>query len=398
MVKRYGMFFLIPTLCVFFSNCAMHPLHKRTIVNLRNETAYNYSKQVVEAAAGIIDRSELPVMFSVEGGSSIWNPQYESDFGANISPPWSAASTALSPGITISESVVDTVQLNDFGSDATYRLNILFSYVCFPLVIEELDLPNGMLYSIFHIQDTQENLDYPTKLSDGKYIGVPKTKRHEFLLFVSDVLNWSRHASPNILDLSSPPGVTYMFLFKYYHNLQGSFSSSQAVAGLSDKIQQHKIQVQLVTKEYETKLQFALANDSISNGFTEALKLLQSKVKTMQSELKELENEFNSALSSAQKYYVENHFIVKQLSHVLTELAEHDSDINTDQVNGTLATLNQRIEDVHDGVSNDIMNELKQYIPIGGSGIEAAEATEDLYRERFERLPDSIDTSSIRLN
>lgn len=396
-MRIYNMLFTM-SFIILFNGCAMRTLHNKTIVNLRNETAHNYSKQVVEAAAGILDRSELPVMFSVEGGNSTWNPHYEKSFNFDVSPPWSAATTVLSPGILASESVVDTVQINDFGSDATYRLNNLFSYVCFPFVIENLVLPNGMLYSIFNIQNTQEGLDYPTKLSHGKYIGVPLEKRKEFLLFVSDVLNWSRHASPDILDLSSPPGIAYMFFFKYYHNLQDSYSSIQASTGLNNEIQQYEIKNQIVTLEYETKLHSALNGDSISNGFPAILKLLQSHVEGIQSSLNDLENELNSSRTTGQKYYIENHFILKNLTKVLTTLAKQDPDINVNQVNETLLILQQRIDDVHEGKLDDIMKELKLYIPVGGSGIEAAESTEDLYRERFERLPDVIDTSSIRLN
>lgn len=398
MVNRFGNILLIPIICLLLSNCAMRSLHNRSIVNLRNETAHNYSKQVVEAAAGILDRSELPVMLSIEGGNSIWNPRYEKNLSASISPPWSAGNTVLNPGVVTSESIVDTMQFNDFGSDATYRLHILYTYLCFPLVIENLYMPNGMLYSIFTIQDTQNGLDYPTKLREGNYIGVPKEKKREFLFFVSDVLNWSRHASPNILDLSSPPGITYMFFFKYYYNLQTGYSSNHDALVLKNEIQQQKTQADKIKEDYQSKLQFALENNSTNNSFIPALQLLQNDVETMRSELSSQYNSLRVTQSNVQQTYVENHFILNKLKRALKHLAEQDPNINIQEVNDTLDALTKRIEDVHEGKSNDLTEALKHLIPIGGSGIEAAESTEELYRERFERLPDTIDTSSIRLN
>lgn len=396
MTNHIYRWFVISTVCLFFNNCAMRPLHNKSIVDLRNEAAENYSKQVVEAAVGIIDRSELPVMFSVEGGNSVWNPKYESQFGASIAPPWSADKTALNPGILVSETVVDSVQFNDFGSAATYRLNILYTFLCFPYDIESLHLPNGVIYSLFVVQDNTEGLNYPIHLSDGKYLGVPKEKRVEFLLFVNDVMNWSRHATPNLLDLSSPPGIVYMFLFKFYDNIQVIYSSNQAVTGLSKETQQLETQLQTVTTDYQTKLKQALGNPSVNEGYTATLSLLRSDVQAMQSVLNDLKSNLGAAQSMGQTAYSENLFILNKLHRALTETAKYDPDVSEDAVQATIDTLTKQVKDVHEGKSD--IQSLRDFIPVGGSGINANESTEDIYRERFERLPDSIDASVIRLN
>lgn len=395
--KYFNSVITIFILGFFVNGCAMKPLYNKSIVDLRNEAARNYSKQVVEAAAGVLDRSELPVMFSVEGGSSVWNPKYESQFGAAIGPPWSANTTALNPGILASETVVDSMQFNDFGSAATYRLNILYVFLCFPYEIESLHISGGTLFNLFSIQQAKDGLDYATPLSNGSFLGVPKEKQKDFLLFVNDVLNWSRHAEPDILDLSSPPGIVYMFLFKYYDNLLTNTLAIQTVKSGQKRMEVVQAQVDALTAEYQTRLNQALAKDYVDSGYTSALKLLREDVIALQTELDAVRKSKNNAEMSAQTAYAENNFILNKLKRVLMDLAKHDTRVDADAVDETMKLLTQRVEGVNNGTM-DITHELKNFIPVGGSGLNADENTDDLYRERFEKLPSSIDTSVIRLN
>lgn len=190
---------------LILTGCAFQRAHYKSLVHMQAETATNYSQQVLEAIIGVCDNAKLPVLFSVESGASTWMPLYNSNAVATI-PTLIVGQTSVTGSLGGGESLTTQLQYNDFGSAAMSRAISLYGLLCFTLQYGETVLPNGTLRTVVEPADSHEHFLIWGKRRNGQYLGVTQDKSEQFLHFAHDVTYWTRHATPDVSDLTSTTG------------------------------------------------------------------------------------------------------------------------------------------------------------------------------------------------
>ncbi|MBI1390266.1 MAG: hypothetical protein GC154_17640 [bacterium] len=377
--------------------CVMKSAHYKTFLDVRNETAKNYSQQVVDSTVRLIDDAQLPVFFSVEAGNAAWAPTATGQIGATIPAPWRASTTTLAPGLSLSEQMSNALQFNDFGSAAMYRIILLYGVLCYPYVIEDTTFPNGVLYTVFSIQDSPKGLDYATKMKDGRWLGVPEEKKYEFVKFSNDVTNWSRHAQPDPSDLYSTAGVVYRYFTEYMQSLvkladtvSSVSASTKALEDLQKQLEKEQKELDDVQKQAATtKIPPLIFNTMLTNEREDVTKK-QDEIRQAQTQLGQAKMQIVQTASSLRG-------IIGLLAQTMETVEKYDPDVKSIDSDAEIASMNDKIAKIMQG-DTKILQELQQFLIHGSGGLKASETTDELYRERFESLPDRFNTSYESLN
>jgi len=379
------------------TGCLMKKMHYKSFLELREETARNYSVQVLDSIIGVLEHAELPVFFNVEAGQSTWTPTYTISSG-NVVSAWTHditldtnTVTATSPSSSNGESVTSTLQYNDFGSAAMTRVNALYAFLCLPIQFGENILPNGALYTVIDKADSPKNFILSSKIAHDNYMGVRKEKRFAFLRFSNDVTYWTRHDKPATKDLQSVAGTLYRFSSEYFknkHELVDAFKTKDRAQASMPKVQQA---LKDKSKEFEN-LKSEAKTTKINPQIMKTL--LQYKQKEVESKAKGFTS-VNEQIFKAELTIKTNKAALKSLMKILErslqEIIDNDPDVKLVNVDTLIGDLRKYTDRLLAG-DKTILEEEELSLP-GASGLDAAESRDDLYRERFESLPPRFDTN-----
>lgn len=367
------------------SGCAMRGTHYKSLLDLREETARNYSQQVIDAIVGVRDKSTLPLFFSVEAGVSSWSPSLSGGLSAQIPGPWRARTTALIPSLQGSESMSNQIQFNDFGAAPMSRVNSLYALLCFHYSIGSVELPNGTLYTIVNESPTAEGLQFTRRLKNGNYLGVPHEKNEDFLKFCKDITFWTRHSAPDPKDLNSAAGMIYRFSIEYptsiitLANALKTRDSSKAALGEAQKslVTEKQAYDQLVNESKTSKTAPEIMTTLLGYKREEVKGKLQS-LGAVSAAIQQAESDISSQTANLQS-------LVQSLQKTLEKVKTNDPDASQIDVQGAVNGLMGQISQLLQG-NKEVMEQL-QATSIQGTDLKAEDSVDKLYRDRFESLP-----------
>ncbi len=390
-----------PILIVFsLTGCLTRKEHYKSFLDLRGESASNYSQQVLDAIVGVREHVKIPLFFSVEAGSSTWAPTVSGATGSVLLAYNSLSTTARnlwpsrtysasSPSATGQVSVSSSIQFNDFGSAAMSRVDSLYTFLCMPFQFGEILLPNGTLYVVSEESSSPEGFILFSKIEEGRYLGVTKEKSGEFLKFASDATYWTRHQDPDQKDLQSEAGLLYRF------SLEFPKMSQTLINAINDK---KRIQIQVTNtqqslsnklKEYESlkkEAKTAKSEPEIMNV------LLQFEQKELELKAKEYANaqvQLKKVKKTIKTSSIDLEYLLNSLEITLQNVKKYDPDIDKAKVVDVTKLIDEIMDSLLIG-DEKVVQELRTLLPTAG-GINADESHDDLYRERFERLPQRFD-------
>ncbi len=394
--RRLSVVTLLFSLVIILSQtgCLMKKAHYKSFLELREETARNYSVQVLDSIIGVLEHAELPVFFNVEAGQSTWTPTYTLSSGGVVAS-WSSTFktdtdtvTATSPGTSSGETVTSTLQYNDFGSAAMTRVNALYGFLCLPLTFGEVTLPNGALYTIIDIADSPKNFVIYLEIKHDRYIGVTKEKIFAFLQFTNDVTYWSRHDKPDAKDLRSVAGILYRFSAEYSTKIKALIGAMKSKEGAQASISKAQQALKDKSKEFEdlkTEAKTAQTNPLIMQT------LLQYKEKEVETQAKgfaSVNAQISKAEATIKSSTTELNNLILVLEIALQGIIDEDSDVKSISAATLTGGLRKYMKGILAG-DKEILDD-KMSLP-GAGGLDAGESRDDLYRERFESLPPRFD-------
>lgn len=366
------------------SGCAMRNAHYKSFLDLRDETAGNYSQQVIDAIVGVVDEGQLPVFFTVEGGQSTWAPSLSGSLSAIMAPPWNSSRTQLNNTVSGSESMSSAIQFNDFGSAPMSRVNTLYAILCFQYDIGTTTLPNGVLYTVVSRQDSPSGLLYARKTKDG-YIGVPEEKREEFLKFAKDVNFWTRHAVPDLNDLNSSAGLVYRLSIDFPSiivELADALSTRDAAKAGLPAAQQALAAEKQAYDDLVAEAKSGKGSPEVMNT------LLQYKREELQSKMQglgALSSQAETAEATISNNMEKIEVLMGDLRETLVKVKAYDPEAADIDIERTLQELNGQVASVIQGDS-DLVKKFKA--STFGGALDAQDSVDKLYRDRFESLPE----------
>ncbi len=373
-----------------FAGCAFRNSHYLSFQEVRQETASNYSQQVLDAIVGIMDRAEMPLFFSVEAGQSGWSPTYTANIAAAIPGPWRSDTTTLNPTVQSSETFSSTIQLNDFGSAAMSRVSMLYGLLCFPIQISNTELPHGALFTTVEIHDTPNDFVIWSKLKNGKYLGVTEEKKREFLLFAQDTTYWTQHSRPETGDLLSTAGLFYRFTVDYPEKISELAEAVVIHDGLQSGLEAAQKACEQQTAEYEAAKKDALAKGADSTIAKTLLEFEREDLKTQEQSLAAMSGQLAATHNTIVTTVRDLELLIASLESVLTKVKENDPDAAAKvDPQATVKPLGEYIDRIVAG-DEEVLKQVRGMIPSTGS-VDAEDSIDDLYRERFESLPQQFD-------
>ncbi|MBZ0256649.1 hypothetical protein K8I31_11340 [bacterium] len=376
---------------LMLNGCAMRNAHYKSFLDLREESSKNYSQQVIDAIVGVLDEGTLPVFFSVEAGSSSWAPTISGGLSSVMAPPWNALRTQLSQSVNASESMSSAIQFNDFGSAPMSRVNTLYALLCFNYNIGDVQLPNGVLYTIVSEEDNASELLFSRKLKNGKYLGVPEEKREEFLKFAKDVNFWTRHAVPDPKDLNSSAGMVYRFSIEYPESiiaLANALKGKEAAeAGLPAAQQALKD----IMTDYNKLVEEAKTTKANPQVMTTLLQFKREEVQSKAQGAGAVGAQIAQTNSAIQSNTNNLEGLLKGLKSTLEKVKAYDPDASSIDVKMTITSLNDQIKSVMSG-DQALIQQFEE--STFGGALNAQDSVDKLYRDRFESLPQRFDQAS----
>ncbi|MDP8242483.1 MAG: hypothetical protein P9L94_00270 [Candidatus Hinthialibacter antarcticus] len=394
MIRRYRLASSLILSCVclmMLSGCAMRNAHYKSFLDLRDETSKNYSQQVVDAIVGVREDGTLPVFFSVEAGSSSWAPTISGGLSSVMAPPWNTLRTQLSQSANASESMSSAIQFNDFGSAPMSRVNTLYALLCFDYNIGDIQLPNGLLYTVVSEQDDADGLRFARKLKNGNYIGVPDEKREEFLKFAKDVNFWTRHAAPDPKDLNSAAGMVYRFSVEYPESIVALAQALKAKEGAEAGLPAAQQALSAIMADYNKLVDEAKTTKANPQVMTT---LLTFKREEVQSKAQGA-GAVGALIAQSQAAIASNtnnlEGLLKGLRSTLDQVKATDPNAGGIDVTMTINGLNEQITSVMSG-DEELIKQFEE--STFGGALNAQDSVDKLYRDRFESLPTRFDQAS----
>lgn len=371
-------------------------MHNQSLVDLQKQSSIQLSQQVLNAIAGVIDQTELPDFYYVEGGNSAWGSSNNTGVSFDIRPPLPGTDLQqIAPNTRFNENWNLTNQYNDFGPAAMMRVSAIYVFLCYPLNLGGGELPNGALYTAVSKSDSKDDFVIYTKTADKQYLGVPKEKQLEFFKLSRDVTYWSRYLNPDPKDLESSAGMLYLFFSQY----------PQTETHLAQSVQDYH---KAVNSASQTTLNYQNETKKVSlleEKFFNAEKPKSIEKTILENAYKQRDQWFQFMISSTgnrtnKKNQMEAlHREASQLLHVLesavTSIQMHDP--NQDRI--VPANIIKPFHDRIDGiVANDpaVMKTVMDQLP-SSAGIDAQDPLDKLYRERFEGLPQRFAEEEIQI-
>lgn len=377
---------------VMLTGCAMQGAHYKSILRLHNESAVNYSQQVLDTIASVRDEAKLPVFFRVEGATSSWTPSYDASVSASLPVPTGVGTEGftpkgvVTPGFGGGETYTNIIQYNDFGSAAMSRIDALFGFLCFPIHFDGLVLPNGTLYTIVDETTSRDHLLLWTKTRNGGYLGVTPVKNENFLKFAHDVTYWTQTASPDPRDLASVTGSMYRFFSEYVPTEVALAKAVLTKPGAQTAVDRSREALQTQQRAFdalkeESKMS-TTAPAVLQTLLTLERDVVQSRLQAVDkatAQLKQVETDIKFHNSKLQGLFF-------ALQGALSDVKANDPDASDIDIEGIIAKLTKRREILLSGDQQQIEQILALELP-RALGQNARETVDELYRERFESLP-----------
>jgi hypothetical protein len=384
---------LLPCILVL-SGCVMKSVYNQSFLELREKTADNYSQQVIDVIVDVRENAKIPVFFNVEAGNAAWSPSITTGLTLSIPGPWNARTTGMQPGFQGSSSANNNIQFNDVGTAAMVRVNSLYEFQCFPFKFGDLVLENGTLYTCVSESDSASDLFFARRLESGKYLGVPREKRAEFLSFATEVTYWTQHAAPSLQDLKSTAGIFYRFSIEFFPALASLVQGVNSLKDLEEKRATSQLALEAAQADFSAFMN-SLASSKTSPGILE--KILNVKKEVLQAQMTSVQG-LQAQIQSMRTENATNkktlYDLESLISAALLDLQAVDLTVNEVNVNSTLEKMERQIRKAEQG-DVSILEEIKASRS-RGVGLDAVESMDKLYRERFESLPmrynDSLQT------
>lgn len=375
------------TICCAFvlTGCMMQQTHYKSMSKLRQESATNYSQQVLDTIVDVHDRARLPVFFSVENGSSLWNPSY-SGSGVALIPMLTVGKTDVSGNLLGGETMSNELQYNDYGSAAMSRVTALYNLLCFPIEVAGVTMPNGTLFTIVDKADVRDHFLLWSKTADGQYLGVTKEKNEKFIHFAHDVIYWTRHATPDLTDLQSTTGKLYRLAVAYEPSEALLIHAVRA----KPKIQQALANAQTAYKEaqqvFETLKNEARSSRTNAEVMTALLKFELDNVQAHAKHVADITVQLRNVETEIAALQDQLKGFLSMLQQALNEIVTYDSDVSDPVVAAIMEHLHKNIDTILTGDPDKIKATESLLLPYA-PGYKANEPVDELYRERFESLP-----------
>ncbi len=376
-------------LAVLTSGCVMQRPHYKSFIKLRAETAENYSQQVLDAMADVLDKGHIPVFFSIEAGQSGWQPRYSGGITAVIPAPWRSDTTTLQPNFSGGEGLSNSIQFNDFGSAAMIRISALYGLVCLPQEVAGVKLPNGVLYTIASISKNRKDFLMSAKLSDGRWLGVPEEKKSEFIAFARDVTYWARGGAPDPKDLLSVPGTFYRCSAEY---ASAQLSMAQAVGtkqGMAGAVAPAQAAYEATLREFEALKEEAKTTDTNPQIMATLLQFKREEVQAKQQAVAGVAGQVGQAESTIASSRRKITSLYPLISGTFERIAANDPDVGPINVEGIISSIDGHISQLSAG-DQKVLQEIANMLP-HSAGLNANDSVDDLYRERFESLPQQFE-------
>lgn len=373
---------------VVLTGCAFQRIHYKSLVQMQAETATNYSQQVLAAIIGVCDNARLPVLFSVESGASTWTPIYNSNATATI-PTLIVGQTSVIGTLGGGESLTTQLQYNDFGSAAMSRAVSLYRLLCFTIQYGTTVLPNGTLRTVVEQADSHEHFLIWGKRRNGQYLGVTREKNEQFLHFAHDITYWTRHATPDVHDLTSTTGKLFRFSAEYptvVANLVSSrlawFQTSEALTSIQEAFKTKQQAFEALKKEVRTSKAPGLVLQTLLQTDIQELTALGQAVAKLAGDHTKLDGDILN--NSNQLVALE-----MLLADIFRTLKRHDPDLAGLDIEAIMAAYRKSGEVLLNGDRQQLEAAIVLKPP-QVSGAKAQESIDKLYRERFESLPQSF--------
>lgn len=389
------------------TGCVMMKPHYRSMQQLRKEATINYSQQVLDTIVDMRDQARIPILFSVEAGNSTWTPNYSLSTSV-FAPLYGLAGVGRAPQVgsglvsigessltsTVAggEAMTNQLQYNDFGAAAMTRAHELYSLVCFPIQYGEVVLPNGVLFTLVDVADTRENMLFWAKTRDGRYLGVTPDKTEQFVAFAHDVTYWVQHAAPQASDLRSTAGSLFSFSIAYATTEEALIKAVLAKLGSQEAVA--KAQKDLQAKQQKFEDLKAEAKESKTNPAV-LQTLLTFEREELQAQQKAVANSA-AQLGKAQTDIAANQqelvTLLASMKETLTLIERDDPDLEDLHIDVLSKMLHDRIDTI---LSEDRtkITALEAHPLPHAAGLTAEESADELYRERFESLPQQFPQS-----
>ncbi len=390
---------VLSAVCVIaLAGCALRRPHYQSLLTLRQETAANYSQQVLDAIVGVQESAQLPVFFKVEGGQSSWSPTYGGSAGLNITEiPLRTVGLAgghsdqetRSFNFQGSEVLSDSIQFNDFGEAAMNRVSMLFGYLCLQADLPGSVLPNGALYATIGESGSSDDFIIWTRTRKGRYIGVTEKNKYEFLMFSRDVMYWAKAYAPDVADLVSPAGILYRFFVEYPRYETQLAQAVIAKSGAEKALSSAKDALEAKENEYESLKQEAKTSNTAAPVLQALLQLEHEELKSQHEKVSSISGQLGESSGRIEQIKRDTEALFNLLHQTLTLIKENDPNADLIHPDKSIEMLRDRIARLSEG-DFSVLEETGTILP-KGSGIDARESTDQLYRERFEALPQQYD-------
>lgn len=371
------------------TGCVFQRVHYKSFKELREESASNYSQQVLEAVVGVCDEARLPAFFRVEAGFSTWTPSYSGSASAVI-PTLMVGQTNVTGSVGGGEALTNQIQYNDFGSAGMTRVTALYSLLCFTIRYGNVVLPNGTFHTVVEKASSREPFLIWAKRRNGEYIGVTPAKSEQFLQFAHDVTYWTLHATPDLRDLTSTTGKFYRFSTEYntvvsnlVHARLSRFKAEEAMARALEALKAKQQAFEALKAEAKT----SPVNPIVLQGLLQLENQeLQTYVQTLAksaADLDKLDSEIQNNTGALGE-------LVGLLESILGDLKRFDPDLATLDTDAILTVFRKSIEIFLTG-DRQQLEAVRVLMRPSVAGHRAQESVDKLYRERFEALPQSFD-------
>lgn len=379
---------------ILFSGCVMQRAHYKSFGKLRDEAASNYTQQVLDTIVDVMDEGDIPVFFSIEAGQSGWQPSFSGSVTSSLRGPWNndwADAIGISPTISKSESMSDSIQYNDFGAAAMIRVCALYGLLCLPQEVAGVKLPNGVLYAIADISDSNDGFIAWSKMKDGRYLGITEEKKSDFIAFSRDVTYWSRGYTPDPKDLLSVPGIFYRCSAEY---AAAQLSLAQAVAtkmGAQAGVAEAQKAYEQKLQEFEALKEEAKKSKSDPEIMKTLLQFEREEVQAKAQAVAGVAAAIGQADSTIKASRRKINSLMPLIAGTFKKIQDSDPDVGPIDIEGVLVSINDYVEKIEAG-DQKVLAEIANVLP-HSAGLDAKDSVDDLYRERFEALPQRFDSA-----
>jgi len=374
---------------VVLTGCVFQRAHYKSLLELREESAINYSRQVLETIVGVCDEARLPVFFSVEAGVSHWTPSYSSSATAAF-PALALGYLGVTGTLGGGEALSNQLQYNDFGAAAMTRVTALYGLLCFAIRHDQSALPNGTLYTAVDQADSRDNFLLWAQRRNGRYLGVSPAKREQFLKFAHDVTYWTQHATPDLRDLISTTGRLYRFSIEFHTavtNLITSrlarFKTEEAAAQVQEALKAKQQALNALKEEARTSKLDPVVLRALLDVEIQELKALAEAVTKLSGALDKLDSDARTNAAALRE-------LTTLYEGIVAELKRDDPDLAGVDTEPVIAAFRKSIESIMTADREQLQALQVPGLP-SAAGHKAQDPVDKLYRQRFEDLPPSFD-------